>query len=79
MSRETIPCIICGKKLENVFATAKNQPYGATAFQSHGHYGSTAFDPMDGTYIEINICDPCLLQAQLADEVFGGPDSKRLF
>ena len=40
-----------------------NQPYGGLAFQSEGHYGSTVFDPMDGTYLEVNICDECLLRA----------------
>jgi hypothetical protein len=40
-----------------------SQPYDGLAFQSQGHYGSTVFDPMDGTYLEINICDECLLRA----------------
>lgn len=36
------------------------QPYAATVFYSGGHYGSTFFDPMDGSYIELAICDGCL-------------------
>jgi hypothetical protein len=55
-----VPCIVCDKQLCNVFEDAENQPYGGTAFQSHGHYGSTAFDPMDGQYLEVTICDECL-------------------
>lgn len=70
----TLPCIICETPLpgvddeyvkrmteaDEIRPLPANQPYGGTAFMSHGHYGSTAFDPMDGQYIEINLCDPCL-------------------
>lgn len=58
-------CIVCKKPLVNTGPSPceDNQPSGGTAFHSSGHYGSTAFDPMDGTYLEINICDPCLIQA----------------
>lgn len=55
-------CIVCKKSLENVF-DQDNQPNDGLAFQSSGHYGSTVFDPMDGTHLEINVCDPCLKQA----------------
>lgn len=41
----------------------RNQPYAGTAFTSSGHYGSTIFDPMNASLIEINICDPCLCHA----------------
>lgn len=46
---------------------AVNQPYGATTFHSYGHYGSTVFDPppTGGRRLEINICDSCLVIAQL--------------
>lgn len=56
-------CIICKAALRNLEAPDGNRPNGGTAFQSRGHYGSSAFDPMDGTYLEINICDPCLKAA----------------
>lgn len=58
-------CIVCRKPLENIDPgeDGHNQPDDGVAFQSHGHYGSTVFDPMDGTYLEINICDPCLKSA----------------
>jgi hypothetical protein len=60
----TLPCIVCNKALEPAMEDADiNQPYGGLAFQSEGHYGSTVFDPMDDTYLEINICDECLLRA----------------
>ena len=34
---------------------------GGVSFHTHGNYGSTVFDPMNGTYLEIYICDDCLL------------------
>jgi hypothetical protein len=57
-------CIVCKRELENVVEEDdSNQPNDGLAFQSHGHYGTTVFDPMDGTFLEINVCDPCLRQA----------------
>lgn len=61
----TLDCIVCGKKLEPTFCDplpgpVSNQPSEATYFISYGQYGSTIFDPMDGQFIEINICDVCL-------------------
>ena len=65
-----LPCIACGKENEPVgFNETEfcNQPYGATSFNSWGHYGSTVFDPMgSGVFLEINICDGCMVR--LADE-----------
>lgn len=57
--KTAVPCIICNKELENLFED-ENHPAGGTSFITYGHYGSTAFDPMDGTYLEINICDECI-------------------
>ena len=60
----TLPCIVCDKELEPAIpephGRAENQPYAATSFWTAGHYGSTVFDPMDGTRLEINVCDGCL-------------------
>lgn len=57
----TVPCIVCKKPLDDAFnGMTHNQPYPGTAFMSYGHYGSTYFDPMDGSSIEINVCDDCL-------------------
>lgn len=55
------PCIFCGKELENIAKDENiNQPIGGTAFNSHGHYGSS-FDPMDPSVrLEFNFCDECL-------------------
>ena len=59
---ETLPCIVCLKKLEGISSVCReiNQPNNGLAFESNGHYGSTFFDPMDGSSIEINLCDKCL-------------------
>ena len=53
-------CIACGKAMANIQEDGTLQPSGGTAFQSRGHYGSTVFDPMDGSLIEIAVCDDCL-------------------
>jgi len=57
-----LPCISCGYQPKHVFneETESNQPHEATCFMTQGHYGSTFFDPMDGSYLEINVCDECL-------------------
>lgn len=62
MTETPIPCFVCGKPLEEVADEGVNQPHEATVFITNGHYGSTVFDPMDGTWLELNICDPCLLE-----------------
>jgi hypothetical protein len=71
-----LPCIICKRALRNATDDPEgNQPYGGTAFITHGHYGSTAYDPMDGHYLELNICDPCLIDlAQDGELVMQGRD-----
>ncbi len=63
----TLKCIICTKQLEPVWPADQfpqdknvNQPWAGTTFHSEGQYGSTIFDPMDGSFLEINICDDCL-------------------
>jgi hypothetical protein len=53
-----IPCFKCGGRLKNVYGP--NQPMEGLEFTTRGHYGSTAFDPMDNTGLVINICDVCL-------------------
>ncbi len=55
-------CASCGVELANV-ADAGFQPVGGVAFHSYGHYGSAEFDPMDGTCVEVVLCDPCFSRA----------------
>jgi hypothetical protein len=69
---DALPCIVCGKELTNVFAESNNQPEDGIAFTTHGHYGSTVFDPQDNSYLEINICDDCLLIAATQKRVYRG-------
>jgi len=57
---ETLSCICCGAALPNIMAGRGIQPMGGVAFLSHGHFGSSVFDPMDGSIIQIVLCDPCL-------------------
>lgn len=76
MPREALPCIACGNELNNAFHDMTNQPSDGTAFESSGHYGSTAFDPMDGSYIEINVCDRCLVAAREKGRVLRGMHRK---
>lgn len=74
MPTEALPCIACGKSLINAFDDMTNQPENGVAFQSEGHYGSTVWDPMDRKYIEINVCDACLLKHR--DRVLQGREDK---
>jgi hypothetical protein len=74
VSKDAVPCIICGVPLLNVLEDCDNQPEDGTAFQTHGHYGSTAFDPQDGQYLEINVCDKCLMER--ADRVLWSRSSR---
>ena len=59
-----LQCIVCNMTPDAAFAEhdekLAQQPWGATEFVSGGHYGSTVFDPMDSSYLIINICDQCL-------------------
>lgn len=58
-------CIVCNAEVENwdeVYPEGNSQvyPIDGTAFRTYGHYGSTVFDPMDASYLDIVVCDPCL-------------------
>lgn len=59
----TLPCFCCGGQLASAVPPEhddRNQPSEGTAFTTAGHYGSGAFDPMDGSMLELNVCDGCL-------------------
>lgn len=53
-------CLVCGGQVETESGT-RTQTAGGTCFDTPGHYGSTAFDPDDGTSLSIAVCDPCLV------------------
>ena len=65
-----LTCIVCDYQPVEAMNNTTNHPYKATAFTSRGHYGSTFFDPMDGSYIEINVCDECLVKAQAKGQIY---------
>ena len=57
-------CIICSKEVENWDEAYPEgnviHPIDGTVFKTYGHYGSTVFDPMDASFMEIVICCDCL-------------------
>ncbi len=58
-------CIICAADVDNwdiAYPEDKPQvhPIGGTVFRTYGNYGSTVFDPMDASYLEVVVCDRCL-------------------
>lgn len=62
-----VTCIVCKKDLENIDNENNGmQPSKGLAFQTQGHYGTTVFDPMDGSTLEITVCDPCMTDARKA-------------
>jgi hypothetical protein len=76
MTEFALPCIRCGKQLRNVFDDVTNQPFEGLAFTSSGHYGGTEFDPMDGSYVELNVCDYCLHRLREKKHILYGRKAK---
>jgi hypothetical protein len=77
MSNDALPCIRCDKRLLNVDPDySENQPNDGLAFLSRGHYGTTLFDPMDGSIIVINVCDVCLRKAARKEQVLWNRSQK---
>lgn len=72
MTEYALPCIVCGTELEALFAEhgIDNQPNHGVCFTSQGHYGSTIFDPMDGSMVEVNVCDTCMDHAAKMERVY---------
>lgn len=56
-----LPCLICGSALEPI--TPGDWQPCATIFRASGNYGSGVFDPDDGTFLAVNVCDGCLAKA----------------
>lgn len=66
-----LKCIKCDATLRNIMEAEKGmQPLEGLAFQTYGHYGSAVFDPMDGSYLEIAVCDRCVDIAKVQGKVF---------
>ena len=69
MVRDSLPCLVCGKALERAVPQEQNHPNDAIVCTSHGNYGSGVFDPCDGHYLEVNVCDSCLKKAAAEGKV----------
>lgn len=66
-------CIVCGRELREVSpGYSENQPSDGVVAIINGNYGSTVFDPFDGTHLEVNVCDPCLVKAGEKGRVLSG-------
>jgi hypothetical protein len=68
-------CIVCNTEVDNwdiAYTENKMQvhPVGGTVFRTYGHYGSTVFDPMDASYLEVVVCDECLRSRM--ERTYGG-------
>lgn len=73
-----LPCIVCQKALTAIGSPSPNHANDANEFRAHGQYGSTVFDPVDGTYLAVNICDECIVQAGHAGQVLTGDRDRNL-
>ena len=67
-----VPCIVCKKQLEQMDSGSENHADDANEFRAVGQYGSTVFDPMDGSYVAVNVCDGCLKSAGRSGMVLTG-------
>lgn len=64
MTEWALNCVVCGKQLRNVFPDdVENQPNDGVVFTTSGNYGSRIFDSFNGNILELNLCDPCLVEA----------------
>lgn len=70
-----VPCMICGKPLQDESA-GNNQPIGGLPFQCVGHWPSAIFDAEPG-WLEINICESCLHSAVERRRVLHGERANR--
>lgn len=62
--KTTPDCFKCGKEMQRVYNGGwELQPDRGLRFETTGAYGSTAFDPMDGSSLNIIICDKCIKKA----------------
>lgn len=64
-----VHCVRCDKELKNI-VTQGHQPCDGLAFHTYGHYGSTYFDPMNGSYLQLTICDECVEELETKGYIF---------
>lgn len=54
-------CFKCDNVLASITGRFEDMhPSNGLHFYTSGHYGSSYFDPMDGSTLNIFICDDCL-------------------
>jgi hypothetical protein len=73
---DSFPCIVCGCTMARADDSYEAQPGDGVMCTTHGNYGSTVYDPMDGAYLSFNICDKCLVEAGEKGRVMEGRDWK---
>lgn len=73
-----LPCIVCQRALSDIGSGSDNHANDANEFRAHGQYGSRVFDPVDGTYLAVNICDDCITQAGRAGQVLEGDRERKM-
>lgn len=58
---DSLPCIVCGEVLRDTEVSEEHNviPYDGITFEGHGNYGSRLFDPLDGSYLIMVLCDSC--------------------
>ena len=59
IKHEPMHCIVCKKTLNMIDVL---HPMDGLHLLTYGHYGSTVFDPMDGSKLDIAVCDDCLTE-----------------
>ncbi len=63
LSYSKLRCIVCDGGLLPAFEELNSvQPTQGVMCHTHGNYGSTAFDPLDGSYLLFLVCDDCLVR-----------------
>jgi hypothetical protein len=73
---DSFPCVVCGGTLARSDDSYEAQPGDGVMCTTHGNYGSTVYDPMDGSYLSFNVCDKCLVEAGEKGRVMEGRDWK---
>ena len=67
MQTTFLRCISCTSPLEHIMPASMgrdsknvNQASDGLEFTTPGAYGTSVFDPMDGTVLAITVCDSCI-------------------
>lgn len=58
-----LPCLVCNKDLGwgDYQPPSDTSPFKGLTFKASGGYGSYVFDPESDVWLELNICDECVL------------------